>query len=279
MESGMHKDSFKVAGRLTALRVYNTGTQRCEPGYRWGPGVRDHYLIHCILEGRGTYTVRGVTYELVQGDLFLAQPDEVITYRADTASPWAYCWVGFNGPDAGALLRQTDFTPERPVLHPADEERSRELLLDIYRVRGNQPHDIAAMAGRLYLFLAWLMETARQEAGDRQQASWTHVQLACTYIANNFANPIGVAEIASHVGVSRSLLYRAFQAQLSMSPVQYLAQFRIRQACRLLERGALSVKAVAYSVGFEDPLYFSRRFRDLVGCTPGAYQKNPRKWP
>ena len=49
-----YKHSYKSGEILmTSLSVYNTGYQRCEAGYQWGPGVRDHYCIHHILSGTG----------------------------------------------------------------------------------------------------------------------------------------------------------------------------------------------------------------------------------
>ena len=53
-----------------------------------------------------------------------------------------------------------------------------------------------------------------------------------------------------------------------LKAMQALTQVRIRHACALLRRGDLSVKAVAASVGFENPLYFSRRFHEIVGSPP-----------
>ena len=60
-------------------------------------------------------------------------------------------------------------------------------------------------------------------------------------------------------------------AELGASPSQALTQARIRQACALLRRGDLSVKAVAASVGYDNQLYFSRRFREIVGVPPSRY--------
>ena len=51
----------------------------------------------------------------------------------------------------------------------------------------------------------------------------------------------------------------------------------VEQARLLLETSDLSVKSVAYSVGFEDPLYFSRRFRELAGCPPKTYAQRGKE--
>lgn len=272
METTSYKHSFKVPDRsLASLSVYNTGLQRCERSYCWGPAVRDHYLIHYVMAGKGTYTVQESTYPIEEGDLFLAWPNELITYSADIENPWSYCWVGFNGLDAGELIKQTDFTRANPILHAQDRKVPRELLMDIYQSRGARSFEVTRMTGKLYAFLAWLMETATHENRRKRQAGVEHVQRACAFIATNYASPIGVSDIARNVGVCRSLLTRAFQQHLETTPVQYLTKYRIQQACLLLSRTDMPIKAVAYSVGYEDPLYFSRRFREITGSPPRDY--------
>ena len=63
-------------------------------------------------------------------------------------------------------------------------------------------------------------------------------------------------DVADYTGISRSYLFRAFQAYQKQSPKEYLTEYRIRQACHLLRETGLSVASIAYSVGFEDNLYF-----------------------
>ncbi len=62
--------SYKVTEKeLVSLSVYNVGFQKCDALYQWGPGIRDHYLIHYIISGKGP-TVAGQTYHLSGGDTF-----------------------------------------------------------------------------------------------------------------------------------------------------------------------------------------------------------------
>ncbi len=66
-----YKNSYKVTEKeLVSLSVYNVGFQKCDALYQWGPGIRDHYLIHYIISGKGTYRVAGQTYHLSGGDTF-----------------------------------------------------------------------------------------------------------------------------------------------------------------------------------------------------------------
>ena len=274
MEPLLFKDSFKLPEKpVASLSVYNTGRQRCQAGYAWGPGVRDHYLVHCITAGHGTYTVHGQAHALRAGDMFLARPGETIHYAADARDPWTYCWVGFNGIDAAAFFSGTDFSGEKPVLH-FDDDTPQRLLLDIFSAHGGQPFHALRLTGRLCLFLSWLQENAAHPGRQRVSPDEMYAKGACAYIENNYANPITVEDIARHVGVCRSRLYRAFQQQLRVSPQQHLTRLRMRHACALLEKKELSVKEIAFSVGFADPLYFSRRFREIVGCAPTEYGVN-----
>ena len=60
-----YKNSYKVSEKeLVSLSVYNVGFQKCDPLYQWGPGIRDHYLIHPATEptlsGRSVITCRPV---------------------------------------------------------------------------------------------------------------------------------------------------------------------------------------------------------------------------
>lgn len=269
-----YKYSYKFPQRtLGTLKVCNTGVQRCESGYSWGPGVRDHFLIHYVISGRGFYQKGDQTYSLKTGDLFLACPDENIFYRADDSEPWEYCWVGFYGADARAMLEQTDLSAESPVVHVNGDDVYKEMM-QIYNSRGSQPHQTVFMTGTLYRLLSILIRERHALVARKTTDS---VQRACEYIADNYAMPISITDIAEHVGLSRSRLYRLFMSELRLSPVQVLTQYRIRQACELLRRGDLSVKTVAASVGYENQLYFSRRFREIMGVPPTQYIPSPEE--
>ncbi len=265
------KDTLK---ENTGLAVYNTGYEKCSSGYQWGPGVRDHYLVHYVASGHGTLICRGKSYTLQQGDLFIVFPSEVVQYRASARQPWEYYWVGFNGTDAHRMVTMAGFIPEDPIVRAGKEADTIEQLLRIYGARGSTPAADVEMAGYLHLFLANLI----RRRGETQPlgSNRTYLSQALRFIQYNYAAPIGVSEVAAFAGVSRSQLYRAFQSEFGQSPHEYLQKYRISEACTLLRDGQLTVAEVAGSVGFNDPLYFSRVFRSVKNCTPTAYQKKKR---
>lgn len=270
-----YKNSYKAAKKeLLSLSVYNVGYQKCDALHQWGPGVRDHYLIHYVISGCGYYEQKGARYELHAGDTFLVYPNQEITYFADVSDPWEYAWVGFNGSDAPAILNATDFTREHPFITDTPYgEKICHQLLRIYEARGNEFDRTVEMAGRLYTALALFMRGATKKV--RQTSYAGYVQKAVAYISANYSYPITVEDIADYVGLSRSHLFRSFEKVMEKSPKEYLTAFRIRQACSLLEKSDLSVTAIANSVGFENNLYFSKAFHKAKGVSPKNYRAQP----
>lgn len=268
-----YKNSYKVTEKqLVSLSVYNVGYQKCDPLYQWGPGIRDHYLIHYIISGSGTYCVNGATHELVAGDCFLVYPNTEVIYQASENAPWEYAWVGFTGSDAAMILQATDFTKEQPYIRSFSHgDTIKKQLLHIYDARGNEFEHAVEMTGRLYTMLATFMHEANTE--NTQNTSNSYVQKGIEFISANYSYPITVEDIAAYVGLSRSHLFRSFEAVMGISPKEYLTDFRIKQSCYLLEHSNLSITAIANSIGFENSLYFSKAFHKQKGMSPKEYRK------
>ncbi len=268
----VYKHSFKQGETdHIDLSIFNCGLQRCERGYTWGPGVRDHYLIHYVAGGKGTYTVNNTVYELCAGDVFLARPGQLITYSADLKEPWEYYWVGFNGACAKRLVLKLPFSDELPIHHCSNEERVRKALLNIFLSRGMQDRNEALMVGYLYLFAAELMQEAQERQPRAAGSSAQYVNSAVKFIQFNYSHNISIDDIARAVGVSRSHLYRVFMSSMGRSPIDYLTQYRVSEACALLKASRLSIAEIAVSVGFFDQFYFSRVFKKVVGVPPSKY--------
>lgn len=270
------KYSFTAAGADgTGLSVYNSGFQKCTAGHMWGPGLRDHFLIHHVVAGRGVYSVNGQTFSVEAGHTFLVYPSTIVSYQADAVAPWEYYWVGFNGSNAPLLMAQTDFSPEHPVITTDFGPALRESLLGIYEARGSAPWQQAEMTGRLYLALSLFIRSA--EKAPALSPGKLYVAQAVQYIARNYSRPIDVSLLARSIGVSRSNLFRAFMKHLHMPPNQYLTTFRIDLACEHLRAGGMSVAQVASSVGYDDPMYFSRVFKRTKGVSPREFLKKARE--
>lgn len=272
MQGGSFKDSYKQTLREnTGLAVTNTGRQHCEAGYCWGPGVREHYVLHIIEGGQGSYTVDGQHHQLSAGSLFLLPPRTVVTYQADVQNPWAYDWVGFQGADAPRLLALCALGSDALAVGLGEHAPQLSALLRaVHEARGTTPAHDMAMTGQLYLFFSHLAK-ALHPAVPSPSFNRDVMQTAMRLIAYSHAQPMGVAELADAIGLSRSQLYRIFIKETGLAPNALITQYRVNRACSLLRAQQLTVAQVAASVGFTDALHFSRVFKRLKGVSPSHF--------
>lgn len=93
-------------------------------------------------------------------------------------------------------------------------------------------------------------------------------------IKENYKNPeFSFNDIAKGMGMSKSTLVRRLKSLTNKSPIEILSEYRFSLAKRLVEKGDMPISEIAYSVGFNDPSYFSRRFKELYGVTPTSQKK------
>ncbi len=270
-------ETFKFSNKveqqaMMSLSVYNVGRQQCTAGYKWGPAVRDHYLIHYITSGKGTYTVEEKTFSLTAGDAFLIYPGTRVAYQADLLDPWNYEWVGFNGSDARAILNATSFSRDHVVLQGlscGDELQAG--IRRIYEAFGNSFSQSLKMTGQLYLLLELLTEEAGEDKRQKGRDADV-VRSAIGFIDQRYSYAISVEDVADYAGVSRSTLFRIFTRYLEISPKEYLDSYRIRKAMYLLKETDLTIGAIAVSVGYDNGLYFSKAFHKMTGQSPSLYR-------
>lgn len=94
-------------------------------------------------------------------------------------------------------------------------------------------------------------------------------------ITRNFSNPdFNVTKLLNESGYAEDYIRAAFKNQTSLTPVDFLAKTRIDHAKKLFEIYGtnLSVTQIAEICGFDDPVYFSRRFKQFTGISPIKYR-------
>ena len=87
------------------------------------------------------------------------------------------------------------------------------------------------------------------------------------------ASAWSVDELGRRVGLSRSALHERFVQLVGIAPMQYLAQWRMQAAARLLLDTRASVAAIALEVGYESEAAFARAFKRQAGTPPAAWRR------
>lgn len=90
----------------TAISLDYCGREDCIKGWKFGPYVRESYVIHMVKKGKGTFTIAGKTYELEPGQAFIIRPGEETTYRLTMMIHGATCGLDFMATELKILLRR-----------------------------------------------------------------------------------------------------------------------------------------------------------------------------
>lgn len=93
------------------------------------------------------------------------------------------------------------------------------------------------------------------------------------YIHEHYMEPLSIHELARQNGVDENRLYYVFQKYAGMGAGQYLTSYRLNRSREMLKNGAASISEIAKSVGYSDPLYFSRAFHKRFGVSPSTAKR------
>ncbi len=269
-------DNLVYYNRDLELNMYNCGIESCEPGHYFGPDVRDHYLIHYCLEGKGMYKVDNKCYYLRKNQGFLICPDIVTYYEADNDNPWTYAWIGFRGFKAQEYLHKAGLNMDNPTFYFKNDNSLGTLFLEILQSFQYDKSKEIRLQGLLYIFLSELIENPSRTVDPRkskERHSWHYTKKAMDFIEKNYSRPITIKQIAGHVGLDRSYLCSIFKETVGASPQQYLINFLMDKACQLMNNPLLSISDIARSVGYNNPLTFSKAFKKTKGVSPRNYRK------
>jgi AraC-like DNA-binding protein len=237
----------------------------------------DYYVICLIERGRQTFTHRGAKHYTPPGGVILINPGAAHTGEPADAQGFAmrslYPTVAHMQTAAAELTGRSRGTPYFAEVR-TDQRWARASVLALHRalVQGASALECEAR------FLSTLAQLIQQHADVRHSAQplgreRRAVARARRCIEERFADGLSLTELAEHVALSPYYLLRVFRAEVGMPPHAYLDSVRIRRAQALLEAG-MALARVAAEIGFSSQSHFTRRFKQVIGVTPGQYARD-----
>jgi AraC-like DNA-binding protein len=107
----------------------------------------------------------------------------------------------------------------------------------------------------------------------KKRKSLDKLKVIIKYVENNYANPITIEEIAALCNFSQSHFMKFFKSNMDVSFIEYLNNYRLTIASRLLISSSSSILAVAMESGFDNLSYFNRLFKKRYDMTPSEFRK------
>ena len=104
-------------------------------------------------------------------------------------------------------------------------------------------------------------------------ATW-QARRTLVHIEANLASKMDIEDLAKVVALSRSHFSRAFKRSLGFSPMEYVVVRRVERAKAMISGTREPLAEVALACGFADQAHLNRRFRDIVGISPGRWRRS-----
>ncbi|MGO4528503.1 helix-turn-helix transcriptional regulator [Paenibacillus sp. 2TAF8] len=182
---------------------------------------------------------------------------------------WEYILVLYE--TYGAELAGSSLSNQHFELPTGHSPRLKELIVQLWQVY-NQHGGLSKFQTEM-LFRDVLHETLLSVAHrqTKRDSSALFMQIS-HYIHENYYLNHTVASLAEQFGVNRNRISYVFKRQSGIGPAEYLSQYRIEMAKKILLTSQATIQHIAQAVGIHDAFYFSRVFKKHVGCSPAAYR-------
>lgn len=235
-------------------------------------GLPENFIFYCV-DGYGWYKIENEYFEVSPNEFFILPQNKEHAYGSHDETPWSIYWIHFGGtslPDFNNMqVVKEHFKP----MHIKASDSIIALFTKIYStLEGGYSIDNLAFCNLcLGHFLTLFLYNAKH-FNVVSQAKGVIIDDAIRYMQENIYDNITLQELCEHFHYSPSRFSSLFKQKTGYSPIDYFIQLKMQKASQLLDFSDQSIKDIAATFGFDDPYYFSRRFRKTIGLSPKKYR-------
>jgi AraC-like DNA-binding protein len=244
--------------------------------HRFTRHSHDYYVIGYVESGVQAFSYQGARHITPPGHAFLVNPGEPHTGEAATPAGYVYRTVYPRATLMQSLGAEVVHGATSPFFTRAvvrDDALAVPLARFHRAVAGSEPsmavesHLVAAVT---YLLQHYADRPGIRAAGLDERAA---IRRARAYIDAHFDTDVSLSQLSGLAHLSPFYFARAFRKAVGLPPHAYLEAVRIRKARDLIDSG-LAIADTAVAVGYADQSHFTRRFKRVLGITPGQFARH-----
>lgn len=241
-----------------------------KPGLVFTSHWHEHLELHYIVRGAADMRVGQRNYQVREGDLLIANCNELHT-AVCTQAPYLANVIIFDVADLSQELARKNciFTP----LIRGNGELG-DVIRRVFEELQNQAPGYKQMCRAMvtqtlvYLCRNYVQQTLPEKDSIKRKKVLDRLNAVLCYIEAHYMEHITVSQLAGIACLSEDRFGHLFREGVGVPPLQYINELRLRKAMNLLRTNDYTVTAVADAVGFRDYNHFGRLFRKRYGCTP-----------
>lgn len=267
----------ELMGKMT-FQINNFGVWKSDHDTKASYISNDIEIVY-YKEGGSTTIIGDKKYHCPQGSFLIIEPFQLNTSINEGYSQYSYYYFHFE--IEPFYLRQqflTLLTKHGHLIYPQEIQDYSEMLDRLVLEAQHKELGYSSIITSALIRLLVQMIRIQLKRGKDQHIEIVHspyVQLvneSIKYIQNHIFEPIRITNLSQSLGVSSSVLYKAFVNVLDTPPATYIHQQKIQYAQKKLSLGK-SVTEVAQELGYSSAYHLSKAFKKMTGMSPKDYKK------
>ena len=236
-------------------------------------GSKEHILLYCTV-GSGTVKIKENIYPINPNQFIIIPKNTPHHYNSSQQEPWTIYWVHFMGDNADLLYSRYEQLSLGPVFAPYSNDRLKNfdsifhLLENCLHIRNVEVANIKTQE-----FIASFIYDQELSPTNNKNDK---VSQSILFMKQHINRQFSVRELAEQQNLSVTHYSRMFRTKTGSSPIHYFSELKIQLSCQHLYFTDKSIKQICIELGFNDPYYFSRLFKNLVGVSPINYRRRHR---
>lgn len=250
------------------LGVTLAGITYKDSNYRIERMKSDVTVIEYVYSGEGFIEINGNAVRVCAGNVYMLRAGENHIYYSSPDNPWEKIFMNISG-------RLTFTFPKEFGLNAMGIYDGNGMFDIFERVRNIvkrevDDNDESELAG---LFFEAVFRLSKRSTSRKHSADAVEMK---HYLDLNIGRKVSNEELARHIFRSKDYCIKHFAAEYGVTPYDYQLSKKIEAACSILKSTAMPIAAVAETVGYNDPQYFSGIFRKKTGISPGKYRSGKK---
>lgn len=246
-------------------------------------GAEGQYLLNYIVEGEGWCEIEGKRYDVKANQFFIFPMNKPHAYGSVQGKKWTVYWVRFGGSLASYYSAGFE-KPTTVKVGVTSRIRFRQNTFEeMYNVldKGFTLDSLCYASSLLFTYLGSFMflNTYRNSMTNTTidvTNKFSLLQELTHFMQERLEERLTLKEISDYSGYSVTQISDIFRKNTGYAPMAYFNIMKMQHACWLLTHTTLKINQICYKSGIEDPYYFSRLFKKIIGVSPQSYRENNR---
>jgi AraC-like DNA-binding protein len=246
--------------------------------HEFAPHSHDSYSIGLVQSGALSFKYRSPSDVVPAGNIMIIHPGEVHTGKCIGDQGCVYRMMYIKPEILRDGFSELYAKPPLDLFFRAQNILDRDLARTIFQVHRSFENATLMVFEKESKLMTLMARLISRHASPRLlvkplRTDKSFVKKAKRFLEDRYDENVSLKDLAREVNISPYHLLRVFESELGIPPYAYLTQIRIQESKRLLSNG-VSIADVAQQTGFCDQSQFTKRFKQIVGTTPGLFIKN-----